>query len=74
MRSRQTGQVGSSEREGVGGGAGLVERGWAVDDSAGPGECDGEKGSFEISGKTAGCWRFDSISADEGEANCIDFT
>lgn len=42
MRSRQTGQVGSSTREGVGGGKGFREVVWEV---------EGVKGSWESSGK-----------------------
>jgi hypothetical protein len=59
MRSRQTGQVGSSRSEGVGGGGALVvswEMIGEVDGSAERwvGECEGEKGSLVISGKTPG--------------------
>lgn len=59
MRSKQTGHVGSSSSEGVGGGAGLVDI-WVVvatDEEAemvgiaGLGPCEGKNGSFEISGK-----------------------
>ena len=52
MRSRQTGQVGSSIREGVGGASGLVVReealgGWGVE---GIGFVEGVKGSLAMSG------------------------
>lgn len=59
MRSKHTGHVGSSNSEGVGGGAGLVDI-WvaaAAEEEAemagiaGLGPCEGKKGSFEISGK-----------------------
>lgn len=63
MRSRQTGQVGSSMREGVGGALGLLDR--VVDDEDMLVACnevdkevgwealitDGVKGSFVMSGK-----------------------
>ena len=56
MRSKHTGQVGSSIREGVGGGAGLVERvvDLAVSPFAGVGEDgvrEGVNGSCRMSGK-----------------------
>lgn len=58
MRSRQTGQVGSSIKAGVGGGMGFVERFAAAvageDDMADEGtslEERGVKGSFRMSGK-----------------------
>ena len=59
MRSKQTGQVGSSIREGVGGAIGLVEReveGCKVLVVDGMGEfllIDGVKGSFVMSGNDA---------------------
>jgi hypothetical protein len=68
MRSRQTGHVGSSKSEGVGGGAGFVEI-WlatvadeeaATAGIAGLGPCEGKNGSFEISGKaTEEAWLFE---------------
>jgi hypothetical protein len=78
MRSRQTGHVGSSESDGVGGGAGFEERcGVAdkVDVSGGVRECEGEKGSLLSSGNASR--RVCGHSGDtfvEGEANRIDFT
>lgn len=55
MRSRQTGQVGSSKSDGVGGGAGLVVRcGGTEAAGRGTGEWDGENGSDLREGKTSG--------------------
>lgn len=76
MRSKQTGHVGNSNSEGVGGGAGLVEI-WvaaAADEEAdtagiaGRGPWEGKNGSFDISGKaTEEAWLL-----EEGFWNCID--
>ena len=70
MRSRQTGQVGSSIREGVGGARGLVVReeavgGWGVE---GMGFVEGVKGSLVISGN--------DVEAEEveGVRKAIDLT
>lgn len=52
MRSRQTGQVGSSTREGVGGGRGFRASGEAAE-SAGKVDWVGVNGSRDMSGKEA---------------------
>ena len=56
IRSRQTGQVGSSTREGVGGGAGFDDRevvfdGRGFEDGGGEAASEGVKGSWRMSGK-----------------------
>ena len=63
IRSRQTGQVGNSTKDGVGGACGLEDReldvrgaAWSVEGVEGEGSClatDGVKGSLVMSGKEA---------------------